>query len=308
MVILYNSMPKRGQHWQQRLKQDFPDVEFRLWPDHGDLNEVTGIVVWKVDTELLAQLPNLQVIFTVSAGIDQIPLDCIPESVQLIRMIDHDLEQQLTEYSCATALSIYRGFHLYREAQAQSSWKPHSVGPASEYRIGVMGLGQQGKAILRGLKPFGFALSGWARSQYSLEGVDCFAGNEHLPDFLNQLDILLCVLPLTEQTRDILNQTLFEQLPQGAALINIGRGEHLVEQDLINALNEQHVSYAVLDVTREEPLPKEHPFWLHPKIMLTPHAAGLTRPESGYQSFIKNLQSYLNGEKAIGWVDRNKGY
>jgi glyoxylate/hydroxypyruvate reductase A len=171
-----------------------------------------------------------------------------------------------------------------------------------------MGLGTQAQQILATLAPLGFALSGWARSAYQLAGVDCYAGEQQLPTFLSQCDILLCVLPLTEQTQDILDRELFAQLPHGAALINMGRGGHLVEEDLLEALGSGQLSGAVLDVLQEEPAPADHPFWDHPQIMLTPHIAAMTQPASAFGGLLENIRRYERGEPMLGEVDRRKGY
>ena len=308
MVILYHSEPKRGAHWQQQIKAAFPNIEFRLWPDHGDLNEIPALVVWQLKPELLAQLPNLEVIFTVSAGVDQIPTEYVPKNVTLVRMINTDLEQQLTEYACMGVLNIYRGLPLFTAQQRNHLWKPWYCKPANQLNVGVMGLGQQGKAVLRGLQQFHFNCKGWARSQHDIEGVDCFAGTKELNTFLSDLDVLICLLPLTAETKGILNQDIFTALPQGASLINMGRGEHVNEEDLIEALNSEQLSYALLDVACVEPLPEQHTFWSHPKVQLTPHIAGITRPEAGFISLKENIERWQKGLPLLGVVDLNQGY
>ncbi|MCY1297526.1 Glyoxylate/hydroxypyruvate reductase A [compost metagenome] len=171
-----------------------------------------------------------------------------------------------------------------------------------------MGLGEQAKAILASLRGFGFALSGWARSEQHIDGVDCYAGAGQLPEFLAQCDILLCVLPLTAETQGILDRELFDQLPRGAALINIGRGGHLVEQDLLDALASGQLSAAVLDVLQEEPAATEHSFWNHPQILLTPHIAAMTQPDSAFSVLLENIRRHQRGEPMLGLIDRTRGY
>jgi len=171
-----------------------------------------------------------------------------------------------------------------------------------------MGLGAQAQQILATLAPLGFALSGWARSEHCLAGVDCYAGEQQLPAFLGQCDILLCVLPLTPATQGILDRQLFAQLPPGAALINMGRGGHLVEADLLHALDSGQLSGAVLDVLEEEPAPADHPFWSHPQIALTPHIAAMTQPASAFSVLLDNIRRHQRGEPMIGEVDRRRGY
>ena len=174
--------------------------------------------------------------------------------------------------------------------------------------MGVMGLGTQAQQILATLAPFGFALSGWARSVHEIEGVDCFAGHAQLSAFLGQCDILLCVLPLTEQTEGILDQNLFALLPRGAGLINMGRGGHLVEGDLLEALESGQLGGAILDVLQVEPAAADHPFWGHPQVVLTPHVAAMTQPASAFGVLLENIRRFERGERMVGQIDRNRGY
>ena len=171
-----------------------------------------------------------------------------------------------------------------------------------------MGLGVLGQAVLAQLARFGFALSGWSRSPHRIDGVECHAGMEALPDFLAGCDILVCLLPLTAQTRGILDRRLFAALPRGAGIVNVGRGPHLVADDLIAALESGHVSAAMLAVAEPEPLPQDHPFWNHPRIWLTPHVASMTQPETAVEALIANLRWHARGEALVGLVDRRRGY
>jgi glyoxylate/hydroxypyruvate reductase A len=171
-----------------------------------------------------------------------------------------------------------------------------------------MGLGLLGQAVLERLKLFGFPLAGWSRSPRTIKGISCYAGRETLPDFLAQTDILVCLLPLTDETRGILNASLFEALPRGAQLVNVGRGGHLVEAELIEALERSLLSAAVLDVAEHEPLPAGHPFWSHPRILLTPHIASMTTPEAAVEFVLETIGRHRRGETLPGLVDRERGY
>ncbi|RMV96963.1 2-hydroxyacid dehydrogenase, partial [Pseudomonas caricapapayae] len=263
---------------------------------------------WLAPDDLQELLPNLKVLFALSAGVDQLDLSRIPKSLPVVRLLDPGISHGMCQYASFAVLSLHRDMLRYRQQQIEGLWKAHPLMPAQQRRVGVMGLGLQAQHILSSLKPFGFELSGWARSEHRIEGVTCYAGEEQLGAFLGQCDILLCVLPLTGQTEGILNRQLFERLPQGAALINMGRGGHLVEADLLEALDSGQLSAAVLDVLQQEPAPASHPFWHHPKILLTPHVAAMTQPESAFPGLLDNIRRFERGEAMQGQVDRGQGY
>jgi glyoxylate/hydroxypyruvate reductase A len=182
------------------------------------------------------------------------------------------------------------------------------VQPASARRVGILGLGSLSQAVLAKLHGFGFQCAGWSRSQHRVDGVECYAGADQLAPFLARSDMLICLLPLTDDTRGILNRELFAGLPRGAALINCGRGGHLVQQDLLDALASGQLAQAVLDVCEPEPAPPEHPFWDHPRIMLTPHIASMTQPETAVDAVLENLARHAAGLPLNGLVERTLGY
>jgi glyoxylate/hydroxypyruvate reductase A len=205
-------------------------------------------------------------------------------------------------------LSIHRDWRTYLEQQREGNWQVHRVHPASSRRVGVLGLGVLGRAVLKSLCGFGFDCAGWSRSPQQIEGVECHAGVEGLRQFLARTDILICLLPLTDSTRGILAKPLFDKLPRGATVINVGRGGHLVQEDLLQALDEGQLSGAILDVCEPEPLPSDHPFWKHSKVTLTPHIASMTQPETAVEAMIDNLRRHREGLPMIGLVDRARGY
>ncbi|TFF13146.1 glyoxylate/hydroxypyruvate reductase A [Pseudomonas sp. BCA14] len=308
MALLYKSDPVRGQRWQALFAEHAPDIEWRAWPDIGNPAEIEYLAAWLAPDDLEQLLPNLKVLFAVSAGVDQLDLARLPADVPVVRLLDPGITRGMCEYASWAVLSLHRDMLRYRQQQVARNWQAHLLQPAANRRVGVMGLGAQAQQILATLAPLGFALSGWARSPHQLPGVDCFAGEAQLPAFLSQCDILLCVLPLTEQTQGILNHRLFAQLPRGAALVNMGRGGHLVEEDLLQALASGQLSGAVLDVLQEEPAPADHPFWDHPQILLTPHIAAMTQPDSAFAVLLENIRRHQRGEQMVGEVDRDKGY
>lgn len=308
MALLYKADPVRGEQWKALFAEHAPDIEWRAWPDIGDPTDIEYLAAWQAPDDFEALLPNLKVLFALSAGVDQLDLASLPVSLPLVRLLDPGITRGMCEYACFAVLSLHRDMLRYRQQQMARCWQAHLLQPANKRRIGIMGLGTQAQQILAALRPLGFALSGWARSVHRIPDVDCYAGNEQLPAFLSQCDILLCVLPLTEQTQGILAEKLFRQLPHGAALINMGRGGHLVESDLLAALDTGQLSGAVIDVLQQEPAPADHPFWHHPKILLTPHIAAMTQPESAFRVLLENIRRHQRGEPLEGEIDRTLGY
>jgi len=308
MALLYKADPLRGERWRTLFAEQAPDIPWRAWPELGDPTEIRYLAAWQAPENLHELLPNLQVLFALSAGVDQLDLSRLPQNLPVVRLLDPGITQGMCEYASFAVLGLHRDMLRYRQQQAERRWQAHPLLPPHKRRVGVMGLGLQAKQILATLQPYGFALSGWARSQHQIPGVTCFAGSEQLPAFLGQCDILLCVLPLTEQTQGILDRQLFAQLPKGAALVNMGRGAHLVEQDLLEALASGQLSAAVLDVLEQEPAKPEHPFWDHPQILLTPHIAAMTQPDSAFGGLLDNIRRHQRGEPMLGQVDRQRGY
>jgi glyoxylate/hydroxypyruvate reductase A len=308
MTLLFRSTPERGRAWSELFAREAPEIGFRVWPEIGNPADVRYLAAWVPEPELVATLPKLEVIFSVGAGVDQFDLRQIPEGIQVVRMIEPLLTKGMAEYVALATLALHRNLIDYVAAQRERRWEPITLVPAAERRVSVMGLGAMGQAALEALRPFGFQLAGWSRSERSIEGVQCFAGPQSFDAFLERSDILICLLPLTSQTRGILCRNLFEKLPRGAGLINAARGGHLMEQDLLRALAEHQLSAAVLDVLAEEPPRGDHPFWDHPRILVTPHMASNTSTEFGGRALLENVLRHRRGEKMIGVVDRELGY
>lgn len=308
MTLLYTSDPARGQVWRDIFGREAADIGFIEPPESYDPSSIRYLAAWSPPPELIASLPNLEVLFSIGAGVDQFDMHRLPGHVDVVRMIEPGIIAGMVEYATMAVLALHRDLIAYREAQRQERWSPIKLVPAHQRRVGVLGLGLLGQAVLKALRPFDFALSGWSRSPHRIEGVTCYAGAEGLDAFLAECDILLCLLPLTPDTRAILGRDLFLKLPRGAAVINAARGGHLVAQDLLDMLDEGHISAAMLDVTDPEPLPQGHPFWNHPRLLLTPHVASMTRADSAAQALIANIRRHQAGEAMDGLVVREKGY
>jgi glyoxylate/hydroxypyruvate reductase A len=303
MAVLYLSDPTRGAVFRDAFAAALPGIAFHIG-EAPDPLAVDWLVTWTVPDDL-ARYPNLRLIFSVGAGVDQFDLTALPQSVGVVRMLEPGLPQQMQEYITLATLALHRDLPAYLGQQRAGLWKAGRNLPAADRRVGVMGLGMLGQAALAALRPFGFPLAGWARSPRQIDGVACFTD---LDAFLARTDLLICLLPLTAETENILDANLFTRLPRGAQLVHAGRGRQLDHTALIAALDDGQLSAAVLDVTAPEPLPPGHPLWSHPQVILTPHIACQTRPVDGARHVIAAIQADLAGAPIPGLVDRARGY
>jgi glyoxylate/hydroxypyruvate reductase A len=308
MSVLYKADPVRGRIWAEVFAERAPDLEFRIWPDSGPPERVEYVVAWEPPAHWAAMFPNVRVLFSSGAGVDQLNLANVPEHVQVARMVDPGIVEGVVEYVTMAVLMLHRQVPEYLRRQASAVWRGAPAVAASTCRVGVMGMGVLGQAAIERLNVFGYRCYGWSQSEKLVAGCIAFAGNDQLDTFLSCCDILICLLPLTEQTRGILDSRVFSALPRGAALINTGRGAHLDEAALLDALDAGRLSQAILDVTEPEPLPPSHPFWKHPRIIVTPHIAGSTRPESAALVLIDNIRRHQRGAPLRDAIDRSKGY
>ena len=308
MTFLYKSSAERGEVWARHFAAHAPDVPFRVWPDTGDPAQVRYLAAWTLPPDLAKTFPNLELLFCVGAGVDQLDLSQVPESIPVVRMIEPGLVDGMVEFATLSVLAIHRDWIPYAVQQRERRWHALPVRRAAERTVGVMGLGVLGLAAIEKLRGFGFRCAGWSRTARHIEGVECHAGMESLPAFLSKLDILVCLLPLTEETRGILDRRAFDAMPKGAAVVSLGRGGQLVQDDLLRALDSGQVSAAILDVTDPEPLPASHPLWSHPRVVITPHIASETQAESSARVLLDNLRRHKRGEPLVGLVDRSRGY
>ncbi len=308
MTFLFIGGADRATAMRAVFVEEAPDIGFRTTDDAGDLASVRYIAAWTPPADLAERYPKLDILFCTGAGVDQFDLAALPPQVSLVRLVEQHLIDGMVDYVTGAVFAIHRDLFTYARAQHERRWQELPVRSAAERRIGILGAGELGRAVLAALRPFGFALSAWSRSPRSIEGVTHHSGAGGLPAMVATTDILICLLPLTPDTTGILCRNLFDQLPVGAALINVGRGGHLVEQDLLSALDAGRISQAVLDVVTPEPLPSEHPFWTHPRILLTPHIASVTHAQGAARAMIANIRRHRNGEIPDGLVRRDAGY
>ena len=308
MALLIYSPDDPVELWRQELLARRPGLDVRIWPDLGDPADITAALVWLPPPGMLAGLPNLRAILSLAAGIDAMLRDPTLPDLPLCRMVDPSLTRSMSEFVLLQALKYHRHLDLYAAQQRRTEWRLYLTRPAATTTVGVMGLGILGQDAASLLARHGFNVTGWSRSPRQLEGVTTHAGEAGLDPFLATLDILVCLLPLTPETENILNTALFHRLKAGARLVNVARGRHLVDQDLIDALDTGRLAHASLDVMREEPLPPDHPFWRHPRIDLTPHAASYSQPATAADFVIENLRRLDAGEPLLHTVDRTRGY
>ena len=295
--------------WTAALGKRLPGAEFRVWPEVGDVRDIDVAVVWRYPAGDLARYPNLRLICSLGAGVDHIMADPgLPAGVPIARIVDPDLTQGMCEYILLAALHYHRCFPQYAEMQRQRRWSKLPPPKTSARRVGVMGTGVIGGEAARWLARVGFSVAGWSRAPRTLGNIETFHGADGFPRFLARTDILVCVLPLTPDTRGIINARTLAQLPQGAFVINAARGGHVVADDLLAALDSGHIAGATLDVFEPEPLPADHRFWTHPKVTVTPHIAALTNPETAADQIAENIARVRAGRKLLNLIDPRAGY
>ena len=295
--------------WVKVLQTLQRDLEVEIWPHIANPERVELVICWNHPPGSLNYFPNLKMVSSFGAGVDHLLNDRdLPSDVPLVRLVDPELKQSMAEYVQLGALGHFRRCKDYGYQQTKRCWKPLSVSHISEMNVGIMGCGEIGRYVGEKLASIGFRVHGWSRTPQQLDQIATYSGEKELKTFLGFSNILVCLLPLTPVTENILSAQHFSQLPQGAYLINVGRGAHLVEDDLLAALDSGQLAGALLDVFRQEPLPAEHPFWRHDKIMITPHVASITNPASAAEQILMNYHRLQQGKEPLNLVDRQLGY
>ncbi len=278
--------------------------------DHYAPQQIDYFVGFRPPHGFLKSLPRLKAIFSLGAGVDGFLRDPeFPRHLPVVRFVDETLQREMAQYVTMHVLIVHRMQRQFDAAQKDSVWKQRMLAlPTREVRIGILGLGDIGAVTAERLMMFDFQVLGWSRTKKSVPGVKSYAGPQELPQFLGQCDFLVCMLPLTPETEGILNAKLLSQLPQGAWLINVGRGGHGNEADMLDALDSGQLGGAVLDVFQTEPLPADSRFWAHPKVTVTPHIAGITDPRNASAFVVECVTRAEKGEPFRNVVDLSKGY
>ncbi|MEN4143724.1 glyoxylate/hydroxypyruvate reductase GhrA [Serratia marcescens] len=313
MNIIYYHPLFNAQEWLAGIKQRLPQAEIREW-QRGDERPADYALVWRPPHEMLANRRDLKAVFALGAGVDAI-LDqerkhpgTLPAGVPLLRLEDTGMAQQMQEYALSYALRYFRRFDEYQALQQRQEWQPLDPHSLDDFTIGILGAGVLGQSVARKLTEFGFRVRCWSRSAKQIDGVQSFAGEAQRAAFLDGVKLLINLLPNTPETVGILNRELFAQLSTGAYLINIARGAHLVEADLLAALEQGQLAAATLDVFARESLPQDHPFWRHPRVTITPHIAAITLPQQAMDQIAANIRALEAGHAPAGVVDRQRGY
>lgn len=309
MAILYADDPADAADWAKAIHALDPALDLRFWPDFGAAGEIDFVIVGSKAPGDLRQFANLRAIQSTWAGVNLLLGDVgLPPDRPLARMVDRGLTVSMTEYVVFHVLDHLREGPRLRAAQRAHRWLDVPQRSPQSLSVGILGLGVLGADVAAKLHALGFRLRGWSRSRKELPGVTCFAGREQLTACLAGVELLICLLPLTDDTRGILDRAVFAALAPGAVLIHAARGAHLVEADLLAALEAGHLSRAVIDVFAPEPLPAGHPFWRHPAVTVTPHVAAITRAGTGAEDIVANYRRAMAGQPLINQVDRSQGY
>ncbi len=310
MRILYYCHGDKDRKTLHALQQKLPEHHIDAWPDCDNRPEVEAAIVWQPPAEFFDDLINLKHVLSIAAGVDHL-LDHpgLPDDVDLVRLTDAGMAQPMAEFVLYGALHAQRRMCELRQAQGAKQWR-HDLTPyiADSFRVGLLGAGELGHAAAKRLADNHYPVSCWSRSKKVLPGIQHYAGAAGLDEMLPTVQALVCLLPLTRETHGIINASLLSKLPKNAFIINPGRGDHVDETALLEALNSNHISGALLDVFHEEPLPESHPFWTHPNVIVSPHLAGPTSVSHAVDQIAESLAILSNDGKPAGLVNRQLGY
>lgn len=309
MAVLFHCPWENADEWLSALRKAMPREEFRVWPELGNIVDIDFALVWNLPPGELRRLPNLVGVSSLGAGVDAILNDStLPPGLPVARLVDPLMAERMAEYVSGCVLYYHLNHDAYDRQQRQRRWQRLECKDARDRTVGILGLGHLGTAVAHKLRGLGFRLCGWSRHAKELDGIECFHGEMEFERMLEQCEILVTLLPLTPATEGLLDKRVFNQMPGGAFLINCARGQLLVEQDLIAALDAGRLAGATLDVFNTEPLPAEHPFWVHPRVRITPHVSCLSEPTTGALILADQIRRVRRGGRMHDVVDPRQGY
>ena len=311
MKIVFCCTNTKADPWLEGFRQALPGVDIWEWqatPAGHAPKLADHAVVWSPPQSFIDEQTQLQNLFNIGAGVDALLKLNLPSSLNIVRLNDAGMSVQMAEYVCHAAIRYFREFKHYENDQPEQRWSYRKPALRSEFSVGVLGAGVLGSKVAQALQQFEFPVNVWSRSPKQLAGVQSFTGPEQLPAFLKATKVLVNLLPLTPDTENILNHANLSQLQAGAFLINVARGKHVVDQDLIDLLDQGHMAGATLDVFRVEPLPQDHAFWKHPQIVVTPHTSARTLREESVAQIAGKIKAVYAGEFIEGRVDKVRGY
>lgn len=306
MRITFCCTDTRPEPWLEGLRAALPEADVSLWQPGAP--PADHAVVWAPPQQFIDEQPRLQTLFNIGAGVDGLLRLRLPEGLKVVRLDDAGMGVQMAEYVCHALIRHFREFDGYEADMAQGRWSFRKPRDRQDYPVGILGLGVLGARVARAVSQFEFPVRGWSRSPRQVEGVECFAGEGQLDAFLAGTRMLVCLLPLTPQTEGILNRQTLGRLMPGAYLVNVARGRHLVDEDLLALLETGHLAGATLDVFRTEPLPQGHAFWGHPRLTLTPHTSARTLRAESIAQIARKIGALQRGEPIAGVVDPVRGY
>ncbi|MDR2333040.1 MAG: glyoxylate/hydroxypyruvate reductase A [Burkholderiaceae bacterium] len=306
MNITFYDRTSEGEPWVEELAEALPGARVSAWQPGAPAADYA--VVWKPPQQLLDEQPRLKGLFNVGAGVDAICRLNLPQGVPLVRIDDGGMAVQMAEYVCHALIRHFREFDRCEADTRNGVWRQHETLSRRDFPVGIMGLGVLGERVARAVSLFEYPTLGWSRTPRSIDGVTCFSGEQGFGEFLGATRVLVNLLPLTPQTENIINRDTLSRLLPGAYVINVARGAHVVDEDLLAAIGSGHVAGATLDVFRTEPLPEDHPFWREPKISITPHTSARTLRADSIAQIAQKIMALEKGEPVAGIVDPAHGY
>jgi glyoxylate/hydroxypyruvate reductase len=306
MNLLFCCTDTKAEPWLEALRTAFPGASVDVWQPGAPPADYA--VVWAPPQQMLDEQPGLKALFNIGAGVDALLKLRSPAGTKIVRLDDAGMSVQMAEFVCHAVIRHFREFDAYEADVKQGQWSFRKPRTRADFPIGVMGLGVLGERVAKALAVFDFPVHGWSRSPKTLEDVVCHSGEERFHTFLSSCRVLVNLLPLTRDTENILNRDTLSRLKPGGYLINVARGAHLVEDDLVSLLDSGHLAGAALDVFRTEPLPADHPFWSHPKITVTPHTSARTLRAESIAQIVGKIHALERGDAIAGIVDPKRGY